>query len=104
MKRGFITIDYDEPKAKTYRGVHLHIEDEVNKFDSGDFIKDWFNMNKFIAHSYLTGCSISSSYDHFFMDGAKYNPLHLVKENDIFELRKCTISFKKYQSFLKPIL
>lgn len=86
MKKGFITIDYDEPKAKTYRGVHLIVDEITYKFSSGNFVKDWFEMNKFISFSDLTGAGMSSTYTHFFMDGAKFNSAWLKVNDENVEL------------------
>lgn len=101
MTRGFINIDYDEPKIKTYRGVHLSIDEITYKFNSGNFVKDWFRMTKFIAFSDLTGASMSSSFDHFFMDGAKFISAFLVKISDDKYDLKYDASFTEQKDLLE---
>lgn len=70
-----------------YKSVYLHygIGTEGSKeklFNTGNFVKDWYEANKFYNWE-LQGeehLSHSSSADHFFMDGAKYDSgyLHMV--------------------------
>lgn len=69
-------INYDEGNEQDlgYKSVRIHYgEDEEKVFNSGNFIKDWFDLVKFIimelnqTESHFVG---SSDVDHFFMDGA----------------------------------
>lgn len=94
-----IGINYTEPDPNTYESVQISYgKDEEKIFDSGDFVKDWYELNKWItmeADGELKqeyAFSNSSSVNHFIMDGAPYisrylkiddsgNPL-LVKDYD----------------------
>jgi hypothetical protein len=68
-------INYDEGnKDLGYKSVRIHYGDDEEKiFDSGNFVKDWFDLIKLIimelskTESHFVG---SSDVDHFFMDGA----------------------------------
>lgn len=83
-----ISINYDESDVKTYVGVELSY-DITNKFvcASGDFIKDWYHIIKFLVTSQLEEPVIySSSVDHFFMDGAPYDSFYLKVQNDVGSL------------------
>ena len=78
-------INYVEGnKDLEYKSVRIHYgKDEEKIFDSGNFIKDWFDLMKFIitelqdSESHFVG---SSDVDHFFMDGADelYDSAYLV--------------------------
>lgn len=73
-----------------YKHVYLYFcSDKEHIFDSGDFVKDWYNAKKkfleFIDDEVrLAG---SSSVDQFIMDGAPYDSAYLVfkDNNDIGE-------------------
>ena len=79
----FITINYDEGNDENlgYESVEIHYgKDEKKFFNSGDFVKDWFDMRKMM----ITELSKtephfvhSSSVDHFLMDGAPYDSAYL---------------------------
>jgi len=88
--------DYDdagnfiEITPVSYESVYLHTNKGKTLFDSGDFVKDWYNARKkffqeicdeepFLSHS--------SSCDHFIMDGAKYDSayLHIEDGNGILK-------------------
>lgn len=85
-----IGINYNESGKENdlgYKGVCLHYgKFEEKVFDSGDFVKDWFECKKFIANSKILEEEVfvlqSSSVDHFFMDGAKFDFAYLHFEND----------------------
>lgn len=73
-----ITVNYKEPNPETYESVEISYDDlEKRKvFSSGNFIKDWYNLNKWVAQE-MAGelsneihFSNSSSLDHFITDGA----------------------------------
>jgi hypothetical protein len=80
-------IDYDEGNKKNlgYESVHVSYGnlDKKKVFNSGNFVKDWFDLIKCIivelsnTESHFVG---SSSVDHFFMDGADelYDEAYLV--------------------------
>lgn len=71
------TINYDEGNKENlnYKSIEIHYDSLKQKkmFDSGNFVKDWFNLIKFVitelnnTELHITG---SSTIDHFFMDGA----------------------------------
>jgi hypothetical protein len=71
-----------------YKSVEVFYgeEEESKIFNSGNFVKDWFDAMKFKVlelrgKEYGFGCS--SSVDHFIMDGAPYDSAYLKdKGND----------------------
>jgi hypothetical protein len=78
-------INYDEGNEKDlgYKSVDISYGNlkEQKIFNSGNFVKDWYDLVKFIimelskTESHFIG---SSSTDHFFMDGAKFDEAYLV--------------------------
>lgn len=77
-----IGINYEEPNHSTYKSVRISYSNNSKEkvFDSGNFVKDWFDCNKFITTKLLDkeyGFSNSSSVDHFIMDGAPYQSAYL---------------------------
>jgi len=81
-------IDYDEEGSDldlNYKSVDISYNNLKKKkvFNSGNFVKDWYDLVKFIimelskTESHFVG---SSSTDHFFMDGADklYDEAYLV--------------------------
>jgi len=78
-------INYDDGNEDlNYESVRIHYgKDEEKLFNSGNFVKDWFDLVKFIimelsqTESHFVG---SSDVDHFFMDGADklYDEAYLV--------------------------
>jgi hypothetical protein len=89
-----VSIVYDEGNKTNlgYTSVKLVYGDIKSChmiFNSGDFVKDWFNFRKFIIMNdeFDELIANSSTVDHFIMDGASYDSAYLVKdENDKFEL------------------
>lgn len=90
MKRYFVTIDYDEPKQKTYRGIEVckrsDEEEIIKRFETGDFLVDWIDRLKWIGEDSGEDEVIilnSSSVDHFIMDGRRYveRPIKCSGEN-----------------------
>jgi hypothetical protein len=81
-----IGINYTEGLKKgsiEYVSVDLSYDNlkEVKVFESGNFIKDWYNMRKFLIQKVLDvepRVSASSTVDHFIMDGAPYDSGYLV--------------------------
>lgn len=68
------TVKYNDIDVSTYEAVVINDRDsgEEHIFNTGNFVKDWFDALKFV----LTGglgeypiLSNSSSVDHFIMDG-----------------------------------
>lgn len=97
-----IGINYEASNGKKrkitkYKSVRLHYRSKkkngegLNKeFDSGDFIKDWYQAKAF----YLKECghdqmfSHSSSVDHFFMDGAVYTSAYLLRKKNCMLIKR----------------
>ena len=74
----YIKIIFD----KKYEFVELHLDNNILKFDTGDFIKDWFYcMKKVIFTDGISTISNSSSVDHFIMD-FPYSSAYLHMENN----------------------
>jgi len=75
-------IDFDpsDPNYLKYESVYIHYRGGEKVFDSGNFIKDWFDAKNFYAielmdkEPYLSG---SSTCDHFHMDGADFDLAYL---------------------------
>lgn len=89
--------DYDDngerietPGGLKYKSVYVHYEGGEKVFDSGNFIKDWFDAKGFYARGlmdkepYLSG---SSTCDHFHMDGADFDSayLHIVDDKPVLK-------------------
>lgn len=85
-------IIYDEGNKSNlgYGGVSISYGDGMKTqklFNSGNFVKDWFDLNKFIVYE-LSDVehffANSSSVDHFIMDGAPYESRYLkqIDENN----------------------
>jgi hypothetical protein len=84
--------DYDNdgerietPGGLKYQSVYIHYQGGGKVFDSGNFIKDWFDAKRFYIKDlmdkepYLVG---SSTCDHFHMDGAEFDSAYLHTIND----------------------
>lgn len=76
----------DEPM---YESVYLHTNKGKFIFNSGNFVKDWFDAKKkyiqeFSEEEFLAG---SSTCDHFIMDGAKFDSgyLHMDGETPVLK-------------------
>lgn len=88
-----IQIDPSDPRYLKYESVYIHYQGGEKVFDSGNFIKDWFDAKGFYARGlmdkepYLSG---SSTCDHFIMDGANFDSayLHIIDDKPV--LRYCT--------------
>jgi hypothetical protein len=89
--------DYDNdgerietPGGLKYQSVYIHYQGGKKVFDSGNFIKDWFNAKRFYTKDlmdkepYLAG---SSTCDHFHMDGAEFDSayLHIINDTPILK-------------------
>lgn len=80
-----ISIQYEEPNTNEYKNVK--VGDKI--FDSGDFVKDWYDMKKYIIHlpdDQWEPIMCSSSVDHFIMDGAPYDTANLVEVDGVWDL------------------
>src|SRR5690606_16097134 len=80
-----ININYDEGNEMDlgYESVEISYDNLKSKkvFNSGNFVKDWFDCIKFCILELPDGnhpIVHSSSVDHFFMDGAKYDSAYLI--------------------------
>jgi hypothetical protein len=85
------TIRYDEPNVSTYTSVDIIDGKNKHVFNTGDFIKDWFDSTKFALTGGLGEHPMlmhSSSVDHFIMDGGKnkYDSAWLLIDKDGAEL------------------
>ena len=86
-----VGIRYNESSKKKdimkeYAGVTIMYGMKVTKnklFNSGDFVKDWYDCNKFIITKLQDTefhFANSSSVDHFIMDGAPFRSAYLKME------------------------
>jgi hypothetical protein len=87
--------DYDEnderietPGGLKYQLVYIHYQGGEKVFDSGNFIKDWFDAKKFFSQELMDiefHLSGSSTCDHFHMDGADFDSayLHIVDDKPV---------------------
>jgi hypothetical protein len=93
---GRISINYDEGNKENlgYESVEIKFRNEkYNKsFSSGDFIKDWYDMRKYMINDVDMSDDEpyfihSSSVDHFIMDGAPYDSayLHIVDDKPVLK-------------------
>ena len=77
-------ITYEEGTASGYKEVDISYqkngEQAVRIFNSGNFIKDWYDAVKWYLHADLKEIVLvnSSSVDHFIMDGAPYDSAYLI--------------------------
>lgn len=84
-----INIDYDDGNKQNlgYKSVEVLYGKNTNEkkvFDSGNFVKDWFNCIKFCMLDIPKKeypVMFSSSVDNFIMDGALYDSAYFIYEN-----------------------
>jgi len=86
-----IGINYKEPNPETYESVRILYgnPDKERFFASGNFVVDWYNLNKWMNEE-LDGGELkdenyfinASSVDHFIMDGATVISRYLRFDND----------------------
>lgn len=84
-----ISIEYDEGNKDNlgYKSVEICYGDNLKEkkiFNTGDFVKDWYDMRKYMIQTLLDSEQFfisSSSVDHFIMDDAPYDSAYL-KTND----------------------
>lgn len=79
-----ININYDEENKQDlgYKSVEIFSNNSlsIEIFNSGNFIKDWYNCMKFclmIMSNEEHPIAFSSSVDNFIMDGAPYDSAFL---------------------------
>lgn len=85
-------INSEEFKPETYKSIEISYRDDndhkkTKVFNSGDFVKDFFNAHKFwVQEIESKGSSkvlcYSSSVDHFIMDGAPFDSTYLMFDKD----------------------
>lgn len=64
--------------------VYYSYSNKLKSFNTGDFVKDWYNAIKYYIKNLNEEHFIcSSTIDHFFMDGADYDSAFLHIENDL---------------------
>jgi hypothetical protein len=86
-----IVITYNEGGEPTlgYKCITLSLMDNTKKvFDSGDFVKDWYQLCKYINTSDINEpLMYSSSVDHFITDGAPYHSgyLHIIEGKPVLK-------------------
>jgi hypothetical protein len=85
-----IEIDPSDPRYLKYESVYIHYRGDDKIFDSGSFIKDWFNAKFFFAKELMDKephLSGSSTCDHFHMDGANFDSayLHMVDDKPVLK-------------------
>jgi hypothetical protein len=87
-------VNYDEGsevEGMGYKSVYLHHGNNKEKlFNSGNFVKDWWDMRKFQIQFIIDDDFIfchSSSVDHFIMDGAPYDSayMHVIDEKPVLK-------------------
>jgi len=86
-------------KDINYHSVRLHTRNEDFLFNSGNFIKDWYDAKKKYIQELIDidpYLSLSSDCDHFHMDGAKYDSAYLHMVNDIPVLKYVDTSDPNY--------
>ncbi len=101
-------IDYDEPDQNTYRGVTLSVKNvgadydtrKEHRFNCGFPPLDFIDANNFVIEKIgvenILTCMMSSSMDHFTMDGDKYG---WKTDEDGSEWIIATSKFKKTKEF-----
>lgn len=89
-----ISISYNDGNKKNlgYKSVNLSYDDLKKKksFNSGDFVKDWYDCMKFNITNDITDkepLMHSSSVNHFIMDGAKFDSAYLHADKNQVELK-----------------
>lgn len=85
-----IDLDPSDPNYLKYESVYIHYEGGEKVFDSGDFIKDWFDAKGFYARGLMDKepyLSCSSTCNHFHMDGADFDSayLHIVDDEPVLK-------------------
>lgn len=112
---GFLTVNYEDGDASSYKGLVMMYGDKKINFNNGDPLIDWYDYCKFIhdggARDYgIISISHSSSVDHWFMDSGLYTEKYLklvdneyytfytndelfnMSMSDINRLKSCVIS------------
>lgn len=85
-----IGINYNEGgNPLDYKSVYIHLRDKDKEllFDTGDFVKDWYDALKAFITSIPESLAHSSTCDHFITDGAEYDSayLHMVEDKPVLK-------------------
>ncbi len=85
-----IEIDPSDPRYLKYESVYLYHQDGEEVYNSGNFIKDWFNAKLFFAKELMDKephLSGSSTCDDFHSDGANFDSayLHVIDEKPVLK-------------------
>lgn len=84
MKNYFMRIDCNEKDQSSYRRIEISLgsDQETVKFETGDLIIDYIDMQKWLAEQEFDNLLYSSSVDHFFMDGNLYDemPIKIISQ------------------------
>lgn len=78
-----IGITYEVPSPTKYKSVYICYDNGMKKekvFDSGNFVKDWYDLQRFVILELAGkehGFSFSSSVDNFIIDGAPFDSAYL---------------------------
>lgn len=76
---GMIAVNYDEfEKNQNYQGVEIYLDEERKLFNTGDFVKDWYDCINYINNHLSNDRFVfSSSVTDFLDDGAPYKMAYL---------------------------
>jgi len=84
-----IEIDPSDPRYLKYESVRLHTQKEKFVFNSGNFVKDWYDAKKKYMEIMDEEPFLSASSDvhHFQGDGGKFDSayLHIVDEKPVLK-------------------
>lgn len=90
-KVGFMTVDYEDGNASTYKGLKISFGESVKLFNTGDPLIDWYDYCKYIygddaIEDGVISIACSSNVDHWFMDTDEYIEKYLkfVEEDEKF--------------------
>lgn len=88
MKTGFLTVEYEDGLAESFKGLTLKVDDTKIEFNTGNPLIDWYDYYKFVYNGEMAKLGIdynnhSSSVDHWFMDTDDYCEKYIeFDEND----------------------
>lgn len=83
----FMTINYDDSDASTYKAIEISYGSKVKYFRTGDPLIDWYDYCKFIyeggaIEDGIGSIACSSSIDHWFMDSDEFIEKYLKLVDD----------------------
>jgi len=87
----FMTVNYDDGDASTYKCLEISYGSRVKLFATGNPLIDWYDYCKFIydgeaGDEGIGSIGHSSSVDHWFMDSKLYTEKYLkLVDNDHYE-------------------